>query len=362
MKLQDIIRPAVQRMTPYIPGEQPQTEDWIKLNTNENPYPPSPKVVEAIDQVAKSGRLKVYPDPISTKFRNAAAKVLNVDPDWILPGNGSDEVLTMSIRAIVEPGELTAFPYPSYILYGTLAEIQGTEFQHLPLDEQWNFIEPETSKVVQSSKLVWVPNPNSPSGHCWDDEQLLKLIPPKGLLIWDQAYDDFADLPVMARPILEESSRRIMISRTLSKSYSLAGLRFGYAVAHPDFIQALLKVKDSYNCDALSLAAATAAMEDQQYVQNNIEKIKQTRKRCTTALQELGFDVLPSQANFLWCEHKTESHQKLYEGLKAAKILVRFMKFPKCGIQANEMLDGLRITIGTDQEMDALLAALKKLL
>lgn len=354
-----LFRPDVQRLSGYAPGEQPQQSGWTKLNTNENPYPPSPKVVEAIQQAAISP-LNQYPDPLVKRFCELASELFHVDPDWILPGNGSDEILTILLRSFVDPGESISFPYPSYILYGTLAEIQGAPYEHLPLNEDWSFTS-QAEQIAQRSKMVFVPNPNSPSGNCWSNQQLQQLVPKQGIFVLDEAYGDFRDEPHHGEILQSELGKQIVITRTLSKSYSLAGIRFGFAVAHPDVISGMRKVKDSYNCNTLSIAAACAAISDHQWMQKNKEAVCKTRTRLATSLAEFGFDVTPSQANFLWCTHDEQSHEKLYEQLKERKILVRYMKFPQAGPQNDQMIDGLRITIGTDDQIDTLLDALREI-
>lgn len=345
-------RPNVEQIAGYVPGEQPQESGWVKLNTNENPYPPSPRVVEAIERAAR-GRLNVYPDPTSTAFRRAVGELFDVDPDWVFPANGSDENLTILLRTFVDPGELVTYPYPSYILYETLADLQGANHKRLLLNDDWSWDIEGSRESVDRSKLLFVPNPNSPSGNRWDDETILSLIPPNGLLVLDEAYGDFADDPHRMQLLSSDAGSRIVVTRTLSKSYSLAGLRLGFAVAHPDHITQMRKVKDSYNCDTLALAAGTAAIEDQPWMKSNTQKIRATRSRLSGQLEEIGFDVTPSQANFVWGTHPERDHNSLYEDLKASKILVRYMQFPEANI------DGLRITVGTDTEIDKLLEALR---
>ena len=352
-------RPDVQRLSGYIPGEQPQESGWTKLNTNENPYPPSPDVVEAICRAASSP-LNKYPDPLVRNFCVLAGDLLQVDPDSILPGNGSDEILTILLRSFVDAGESISFPYPSYILYGTLAEIQGAKYEHLPLNADWSFTS-EASRVARRSKMVFVPNPNSPSGNCWSDEVLQELIPERGIFVLDEAYGDFRDQQSDGGFLRSEFSRQIVTTRTLSKSYSLAGIRFGFAIADPEIIAGMRKVKDSYNCNSLSIAAACAAISDQQWMLKNREAICQTRARLEKELSGLGFAVTPSQANFLWCTHPENSHPELFERLKERKILVRYMKFEKAGPRADRIVDGLRITIGTDEQIDTLINAMREI-
>ena len=359
----NLFRPDVQRIAGYVPGEQPQESGWVKLNTNENPYPPSPKVVEAI-QSAATGRLNVYPDPLATAFRTAAAEVAGVEPDWILPANGSDENLTILLRSFVDAGELVAYPYPSYILYETLADIQGAAHERIQLNADWSWNLEAAISTAKKAKMVFVPNPNSPSGNLWSEDKLLRLLPDKGILVLDEAYGDFRDEPLDMAILRGELGRQIVVTRTLSKSYSLAGIRCGFAIAQPDLISGMRRVKDSYNCNSVTLAAGLAAIKDQDWMHDNARKIRETRTRLSAELSELGFNVIPSQANFVWatCEHANspikQTHAAIFEQLKQRKILVRYMKFDSAS-EADTMIDGLRITIGTDAEIDTLLTAIR---
>ncbi|WP_437185579.1 histidinol-phosphate transaminase [Planctomicrobium sp. SH668] len=360
-----LFRPNIEKLHGYVPGEQPQTAGWVKLNTNENPYPPSPDVVEAITRVAKD-RLHVYPDPLGRSFCKAAAEVLGVEPEWIFPANGSDENLTILVRSFADKNDLIAYPYPSYILYETLAEIQGSRHARLALNSDWSWNLPRNRALLSQAKLLFLPNPNSPSGNRWDDETLKSLIPADGVLVLDEAYGDFADEPDQLGLLKSEAGKQIIVTRTFSKSYSLAGLRFGFAIAHPDLVAGMRKVKDSYNCDALSLAAAEAAIRDQDWMLANRAKIIATRTRLQNELVQLGFSIVPSQANFVWSTHPTRSHAEIYEALKARQILVRYMKFPQAVDPTPEnpegLIDGLRITVGTDPQIDTFLAALREIL
>ena len=352
-----LFRPNIDRIEGYIPGEQPQETGWIKLNTNENPYPPSPRVVEALVQAAH-GRLNIYPDPLATPFRRAAAAVFGVEPDWILPANGSDENLTLILRSFVDPHDLVAYPYPSYILYETLADIQGGQHQRLLLRPDWSWDLAAARQVTARAKLVLIPNPNSPSGNRWSDDEILSLVPPQGILVLDEAYGDFADHPHRAELLRRPEAERVIITRSFSKSFSLAGLRLGFAIARPELIAGMIKVKDSYNCDTLSLAGGLAAISDLATMEQNVAAVRQTRGRLAAGLTKLGFDVVPSQANFVWCTHPTGRHKEIYEALKGRKILVRFMKFPEVPYAPGGLLNGLRITVGTDPEIDSLLREL----
>jgi histidinol-phosphate aminotransferase len=343
-----MIRRNIRAMSGYVPGEQLNAPDIIKLNTNENPYPPSPRVFDAIRAALTSDKLRKYPQPLGDEFRSAAGRVLGVDPAGILIGNGSDDILTILTRAFVPEGGLIASPTPSYILYRSLAEIQGAKFEKVPFTADWRL-----GADWPKADLAFLPNPNSPSGTVVPTEQIDALSQRVNALVLDQAYVDFADAPALRS---EDSASRlnIIVTRTLSKSYSLAGIRFGFAIADPGLVRELIKVKDSYNCDVLSLAAATAAIEDQEYFHETRSKILATRGRMTAELTKLGFDVTPSQANFLWCRRTDRPVKPLYEGLKQRKILVRYMNY--------DGYDGLRISVGSDAEIDRLLTELGGLL
>jgi histidinol-phosphate aminotransferase len=345
-------RPALLRMMPYAPGEQPPPGKYIKLNTNENPYPPPAAVVEAI-RTAAGGPLNRYPDPVATAFRVSAAEALGLPgPEWVLAGNGSDEILTILVRGCVGQGERLRLPYPSYILYRTLADIQGAHWEQIPFEDDWQL----PAAFGQSSddlRLVLLPNPNSPSGTVILPDKVSALA--KSLdcpLVVDEAYADFAEQNCLD---LVQQNERILVTRTLSKSYGLAGLRFGFLVAQPHVVAELAKIKDSYNCDGLSIAAATAAMGCQGWLAEIRAKMNATRERMAMRLAEIGFQVTPSQANFVWCVHPDGNHQAMYEFLKKNQILVRYMDFPEWG-------DGLRISVGTDEQIDACLLMLERFL
>ncbi len=353
-----LFRANVEAVHGYVPGEQPQDTGWVKLNTNENPYPPSPRVIEALERVIHD-RLNLYPDPLGTRFREAVAKLFSLDPDWVLPANGSDENLTILMRSFIDPQELVVYPYPSYILYETLVDLQDGRHQRLHLKPDWSWDLPAAQAAISKAKMTILPNPNSPTGNRWNDADIQSLIPPQGLLVLDEAYGDFADTPHRGELLRGANGKRIVVTRTLSKSYSLAGLRVGFALAHPDLIAGMRKMKDSYNCDKLSLAGATAAIEDQDWMLANTAKIRATRQRLSQALQQLGFGVVPSQANFVWATHATRPHREIYEQLKQRKILVRYMVFPNYEHAPSGEVSGLRITVGTDAEIDQLVMALK---
>jgi histidinol-phosphate aminotransferase len=341
-------RPNIEAMTGYTPGEQPQGGKFIKLNTNESPYPCSPKVKAAIGRVVQQG-LEKYPDPLATAFRIRAGEVLGVDPDWILCGNGSDDLLTIITRSFVDAGDRVRFANPGYILYKTLAEIQGAGHELVNFSPDWSLGD-EFARPGERVKLAFLANPNSPSGTIVAPERVAQFA---GEVAWplvvDEAYVDFADTHCLE---LIQQYENLLVTRTLSKSYALAGLRFGFVVARPPIIQQLRKVKDSYNCDALSIAAATAAIDDQAWLVETRTKIVATRARLTQAVRELGFECPNSQANFVWCTHPSASAETLYQQLKAGGVLVRYMNYAGWG-------DGLRISVGTDEQVDACLALLR---
>ena len=353
-----LFRPDVARIAGYTPGEQPQDTGWVKLNTNENPYPPSPAVVEAISEAARSP-LNLYPDPLVRRFCKVVADLFDVDADCVLPANGSDENLTIIMRSFVDSGQQVAFPYPSYTLYETLADLQGAQHQRQQLADNWEWDPAQATSVVNNSKLVLVPNPNSPSGNLWTDEQLLPLVPPQGVLVVDEAYGDFRDGSLCTELLQSDRGSQIILTRTLSKSYSLAGIRFGYALADPSLIAGMRKVKDSYNCNTLSIAAATAALQDQAGMQHNRERILATRARLVSALQESGFETVSSQTNFVWATHPAGRHQHIFQQLKEQKILVRYMVFGETS--PGRQRDGLRITVGTDGQIDQFIEALRSI-
>ncbi|HWE35769.1 MAG TPA: histidinol-phosphate transaminase [Isosphaeraceae bacterium] len=339
----------IARMAGYVPGEQPRDGGFTKLNTNENPYPPSPRVLEAIAR-ALDDRLRLYPDPVGHAFRVAAARLHGVEPANILCGNGSDDLLTIVTRACAGPGDVVVYPTPSYILYRTLAELQAARPVEVPFEADWS-LDPARF-AVPGARLAFLANPNSPSGTALRPDAVGRLARALDCpLVVDEAYVSFADSDCVG---LVAEHPNVIVLRTLSKGYSLAGLRFGYGIARPELVEEFIKVKDSYNCDTLSLVGATAAIEDRDYQAETRAKVLATRRRLTQAMREFGYDVPDSQANFVWCTGGPAA-APVYEALKARKILVRLMRYPGHA-------DGLRITVGTDAEIDRLLEALGEIL
>ncbi len=349
-------QPHIERMAGYVPGEQPQGGGFIKLNTNENPYPPSPRVASAIADLLASSRLRLYPDPMATAFRELAARRHGVEPDMILAGNGSDDLLTIITRAFVGPGDRVVCPTPSYILYRTLVELQNGRAASVAYDVDWR-LDPEAfAEAAHGAKLAFLANPNSPSGTSIAPDEVAALAGRiDGPLVVDEAYVDFADahgVELVAR------HPNVIVLRTFSKGHSLAGLRIGYLIARPEIVAGLTKVKDSYNCDALSLAGGAAALDDPEYLARTRARIVATRRRLTDAMRGFGYHVPESQANFVWCTRPDGSGlaaTDVYQALKERKVLVRLMRYP-----GNP--DGLRITVGTDAEIDRLLEELGRIL
>ena len=344
----DYFRDNIEKMKGYEPGFQPKSFDVIKLNTNENPYPPSPAVMKVIREIGPE-QLRRYPDPMCNVFREEAAKVNGVEPEWIMCCNGGDELLKMAFTAFCDRRRPAAYPVPTYSLYPVLANIQNCRAVEVPFDKEFNL--PARLARVKAA-LTIVCNPNAPSGTLIAVEELAELADEiKGGLLIDEAYVDFAE-----RNCVELVKRfdNVIILRSLSKGYSLAGLRFGYAIAKPEMIKGLLKVKDSYNADAISIAAATAAIKDRQYFKENVEKVKAERKRLTEQLRRLGFDMPESSSNFVFVEHKTRKAKEIFDKLVQKNIYVRYWDL--AGID-----NKLRISVGTPKQNDVLLSALKEI-
>lgn len=341
----DAFRPAIRAMQGYTPGEQPQDRRYVKLNTNENPYPPSPRVAQALMQTVGAD-LRLYPDPLADTLRRTAAAVYDVAPEQIIAGNGSDDLLTMLVRACLGPGDRIAYPVPTYSLYDTLVQLQDAHAVRVPFPPDFSL---PAELVGARAKLTIVCNPNSPSGTLTptaDLERLAREI--DGLLVVDEAYADFAADNALR---LLRQFDNVVVLRTLSKSYSLAGMRVGLAFGAPAVIGELMKVKDSYNVNRLSIVAGVAALEDQTWMKENVARIRATRTRLIAALRGLGFEVADSESNFVLARKPGRKQEGTYRELKERGVLVRY--FHGDGLE-----DALRITVGTDEEVDVLLAAL----
>lgn len=335
-------------MAGYTPGEQPgMGERVIKLNTNENPFPPSEKVLQAL-QAIEPEMLRRYPNPTADGFRAAVGKVLDLPMDMLLAGNGSDDVLSIVTRTFLGPSNVLACPEPTYSLYPVLAEM--SEVVHVAVPWEKDFDLPIDALLATNPGAIFFANPNAPTGTLVRPQRVRELLMRyDGLVLVDEAYADFADENCIA---LVKEFENLVVSRTLSKAYSLAGLRFGYAIAQPQVIAEMMKVKDSYNCDAISIAAATAAVLDQEYARRTWEFVRTERKRLAEELAAMGWSVLPSHTNFLLASVPGGNGLEAYLGLKRQGILVRY--FDKPGLK-----DKIRITVGNAQENNALLAGIK---
>ncbi len=342
-------RENVEKAKGYEPGFQPKQADVVKLNTNENPYPPSPAVMKVLAEITPE-QLRRYPDPQGNAFRQAAAEVNGVQPDYIMCCNGGDELLSMAIRAFCDENRPVAYPVPTYSLYLVLANLQNCKAIEIPFDNEFNL---PAKLAATGAALTIVCNPNAPTGSFINVGELASLADElTGVLLIDEAYVDFAEDNCEA---MVKDFDNVIILRSMSKGYSLAGLRFGYAIAKPSLIAGLMKVKDSYNVDAVAIAAATAAIKDQQYFKENVEKVKADHKDLVEQLQLLGFEVPNSFANFVLAKSKSCKAQEIYDKLVQRNIYVRYFNLP--GID-----DKLRISIGTREQNHKLLAALKEIL
>jgi len=345
------VNPWVKAMHAYVTGEQPKESDVVKLNTNEAPYPAAPEVHKAVLQENERGLFNKYPDPTCSELREAIASRLGVTPDEIIVGNGSDETLRLLVHAFTRPGteDKIAMTSPTYSLYSTLADMFGVKVEsHVSGAPDYSLPE---SFIEAPVKMLFLPNPNPPIGTFYRaaDLECLAAADPDRLVVIDEAYVDFAPDNAMS---VYRKYENVVISRTFSKSYSLAGLRAGFAVIHPELAEALNKIKDSYNVNRLTQVAALAAWKAEGYYSDMVKRIKEDRTYLVAALKERGFNIPESHGNFVFA--RKPSAKKLYQALKERKVLVRFFDVP--GLD-----DGLRITIGTHPELDKLLTVLDEL-
>lgn len=344
----NLVRLLVRELHPYVPGEQPKIKGLIKLNTNENPYPPSPKVLRAI-RAAVDERLRLYPNPSAEALREKLAAFHRCAPENIIVGNGSDELLALSVRCFVEPGSAVQYFAPGYSLYPVLAAIHGASTAAVPLRRDFGL----PSRWDAQAALTFITTPNAPSGRGYTAGELDHICRShKGALVLDEAYVDFAEEDAMQHAL---QFPHVLVARTFSKAYSLCSLRVGYMVGHPALISALHKIRDSYNVNSLGQIAAAATLDDLPYYRKNFKRVIATRERLTRELRKLGFEVLPSQTNFILTRPPRFPARTWLEKLRAKKILVRW--FSHSGLQ-----DRLRISIGADRETDALLRAAKTIL
>jgi len=343
-----LIRKSVEELQAYTPGEQPKEKGLIKLNTNENPYPPSPGVARAL-KTTPVDSLRFYPDPVCSALRERIAELNGCSPDQVFVGNGSDEVLRLCMRAFTQPNGAVASFSPSYSLYPVLAETEELKYIDIPLADDFAWVNPSSDLDVS---VFFLANPNAPTGVLYSKEVLQSFCERfSGVVVLDEAYIDFAETENSW--IWAQNRSNTLICRTLSKSFSLAGLRLGYAIGPAELIGALMKLKDSYNVDRLAQMVALAAFEDLKWMQDNAKRVVTTRKRVEIELKKRRFRVIPSGANFLFVEPPADqTAAALFEMLRAQNILVRY--FP--GGRTEQFL---RVSIGTDAQMDAFLSALR---
>lgn len=342
-------RPCIERMSGYVPGAQPRGRDYIKLNANENPYPPSPKVLAAL-RAAVGDSLRLYPDSMATELREKIAERHGLSPRRVLVGNGSDDLLTMIIRSFVGPGQVVAAPRPTYPLYDVLVEMQDGAIRWVEFPEDFS-LPPGLAET--GARVTFVANPNSPSG-TWAEPSAIAELARRldGVLVVDEAYVDFADGNCLG---LLDRFANVILLRSFSKSFSLAGIRIGYALASEEVIEGLAKVKDSYNVNRLAIVAGVAALEDEAAMRANVARIRAERGRVADALRRLGFAVYPSHANFVAARRASPPAQAIGDALKQQGILIRTFSDPR-------LRDWVRITIGTPEQNDCVLAGITPLL
>jgi histidinol-phosphate aminotransferase len=361
-----LIRPLVRSLEAYVPGEQPRIKGLIKLNTNENPYPPSPKVLAAV-RAAVDWRLRLYPNPTSQALRVRLARLHGCQPENVFVGNGSDEILALAVRAFVEPltrkvarpdsRSVVQFFSPSYSLYPVLAETHGAAINAVPLEA--DFALPQVAALRKQRQwrfdaaLSLVTSPNAPSGRAYETGELEALVQAtRGVVLLDEAYIDFAEEDAMR---LALDYPHVIVARTFSKSYSLCFQRVGYAVGHPELIAAFDKIRDSYNVNGLGQIAALATLDDLPYYRRTIARVVRTRQAMTRALTELGFEVLASETNFLLVKPPRLPAESWLERLRERRILVRWFR-------SGDVREYLRISVGTDAEAKALVRAARAIL
>lgn len=343
----------VHTLTPYVPGEQPKVDNLIKLNTNENPYPPSPKVLAAISE-QNNEKLKLYPDPNSDLLKQAIADYHNLTTDQVFVGNGSDEVLAHAFQALLKQDAPLLFPDITYSFYPVYCGLYDIDYQTIALNEQFEI---QPADYQQDCGGIIFPNPNAPTGRLLGLEAIKEILEMHSnrVVLVDEAYIDFGGESAIS---LVNDYPNLLVTQTLSKSRSLAGIRVGFAVGQAHLIEALERVKNSFNSypiDRLALYGASASFGDEDYFQACCQKIIHTRETLNAAMTEMGFKVIPSAANFVFAKHSSEDAEKLALALRERKIIVRYFNKPRID-------QYLRITIGTDEENNALIAALKEIL
>jgi len=345
--------PFVKDLVPYVPGEQPRVENLVKLNTNENPYGPSPRVIEAI-RAELNDSLRLYPAPNADALKAAIAEHYGVEPTQVFVGNGSDEVLAHVFHGLFQHGRPLLFPDITYSFYPVYCGLYGIQGQPVPLAEDFTL---RVEDYRQPNGGIIFPNPNAPTGVLLGLEQVEAIVAanPESVVVVDEAYIDFGGETAIS---LVGRYDNLLVTQTLSKSRSLAGLRVGLAVGHADLIEALERIKNSFNSyplDRLAIVGAVAAFEDHDWFEQTRQAVIASRQRLTAELAELGFDVLPSAANFIFARHPRHDAATLAQGLREHKVIVRHFR-------AARIEQFLRITIGNEAQNKALLAALRELL
>ena len=339
-------------LTPYVPGEQPQGQTFIKLNTNENPYPPAPAALAAI-RAAADGTLRLYPDPECSVLRQALAETYGLRPENVFVGNGSDEVLALCFQAFFDPGREILFPDVTYSFYPVFAQLYGLNYREVPLNDDFSLpLEP----FLGGNGGVVIANPNAPTGRAVGLDAIRALLEgnPRAVVLVDEAYVDFGAASAVE---LVKAYPNLVVVQTMSKSRALAGLRVGYALADENLIAALHSVKNSFNSyplDRLAQAGAEASVRDRAWFEDTVAKVVHTRDRTADRLERMGFQVCDSSANFLFVRYPGVAGRTLMDGLRQRGILVRWWDRPR-------IADWLRISIGTDADMEALCAALAEL-
>tara|TARA_B100000609_G_C17178111_1_gene415530 strand:+ start:294 stop:1355 length:1062 start_codon:yes stop_codon:yes gene_type:complete len=343
-KYKSYFRPAVDAMSGYTPGEQPVIQNLIKLNTNENPYPPSPEVQKMFN-TCDSSRLRLYPNPTGDMLRDRIADIYGFKRENIILGNGSDDILTMTFRSFTDSERAVAFVDPTYSLYPVLAEIQGSKTIQVALNEDFSLPD-DLEQQAEAANLFILTRPNAPTGNSFPLERVKQFCRNfEGIVMIDEAYADFASDNCLG---LVNEFPNVMICRTLSKSCSAAGVRLGFAIAHPQTIEGLMKVRDSYNVSMLTQMTADAILADTVYIKSCLEKVRATRDRLCAKLREIGFKVIPSEANFIFASPPDEDGESCAAFLREQAVLVRYFPGKITG-------KFIRITIGTDAQIDRLI-------
>ncbi len=344
--------PFVKELVPYVPGEQPKLANLVKLNTNENPYGPSPKAIAAM-QAELADSLRLYPDPNGERLKRAVADYYGVQPAQVFVGNGSDEVLAHAFHGLFQHGKPLLFPDVTYSFYPVYCGLYGIAYETIALNDRFQI---DVADYARPNGGIIFPNPNAPTGCLLALDAIERLLQanPDSVVLVDEAYIDFGGTSAIA---LVDRYPNLLVTQTLSKSRSLAGLRVGLAVGHPDLIEALERIKNSFNSyplDRIAIAGAAAAFEDREYFAQTCDQVIASRETVVAGMQAMGFEVLPSAANFIFARHSQQDAARVAAGLREQGIIVRHFKQPRID-------QFLRITIGAPEQNQALLDALKGL-